>query len=334
MNSRLKIERIKKTLWELRGHETCCELCPRECQVNRKRGTTGFCQMGVQVSISHALLHYGEEPVLSGFTDWRREKSNKTSPKGSGTIFFTGCHLKCPFCQNYQLSWLNRGKPVTSKQLAEHMLFLQRKGALNINLVSPTHFLIPILEALKQAYKEGLAIPIVYNSNGYEKAEVVQKLEGIVDIYLPDMKYHSSSLSQKLSGVSDYFQKASQAISEMHHQQPQLVLDDKNAAQRGLIIRHLILPGMSSDSLKLLEWINSHLDSSVCLSLMSQYHPCFKPPPELQKSLSPEEYNKVLGCAKKMEWDTLFYQPEPSSNHHLVPDFTLPDPFRFGDDLI
>ncbi|MBS3819727.1 radical SAM protein [bacterium] len=331
MNSRLKIERIKKTLWELREHETCCELCPRECKVNRKKGEKGFCQMGREPFLSHALLHYGEEPVLSGYGDWNQEKSNGSHRNGSGALFFTGCHLKCPFCQNYQLSWLNQGKQVTSQQLAEHMLSLQQKGALNINLVSPTHFLIPILEALKQAYKEGFTIPVVYNSNGYEKTEVVQKLDGIVDIYLPDLKYHSSSLSQKLSGVPDYFPKASQAILEMHRQQPQLVVDDNNAAQRGLIIRHLILPGMSSDSLKLLEWINSHLDSSVCLSLMSQYHPCFKAPPELQKCLSPQEFHKVLAQAKKMDLDTLFYQPEPFSlQEHLVPDFSLPDPFGFG----
>ncbi len=326
-----KIERIKEALHDLISHEKGCRLCPRECGVNRSRGEKGFCQMGAQAFLSHAVLHFGEEPLLSGHHDCGRETRTGHSPqKGSGALFFSGCNLKCLFCQNYQLSWLNQGTEISPEELASHMLDLQKSGALNINLVSPTHIIVPILKALKSAYEQGLRLPIVYNSNGYEKVEVIKRLDGIVDIYLPDLKYFSPRGSEKFSRAKDYFNTASQVIREMHRQQPELVCNDSDIAEKGLIIRHLILPAQSEDSLHLLEWVAHTISSRVCLSLMSQYWPCFKAPPLLQRSLSPLEYNKVLDRAFELGFETLFFQPNPfAPDEHRLPDFNSKDPFEW-----
>jgi putative pyruvate formate lyase activating enzyme len=328
-----KIARIERALAQLSGHEACCTLCPRECRVKRKEGEVGICQSGVQASLSHALIHYGEEPVLSG-----RHSSSPDSPKsqeaklsrGSGTIFFTGCNLKCLFCQNYQLSWLTQGRTVSDQELAAIMLDLQNNGAYNINLVSPTHLIIPILRALKIAYARGLRIPIVYNSSGYEKVDIVEKLAGIIDVYLPDLKYFSPEVSAKFSGAPDYFSHAHLTIQEMYCQQPALILDDQEIAQKGLIIRHLILPGQTADSLAILDWLAHHLPRSVSLSLMSQYHPCFQAPAEIQRPLAAEEYQAVLTRAKDLGFESLFIQPEGfEPDEHLVPDFSRPGPFKW-----
>jgi putative pyruvate formate lyase activating enzyme len=328
-----KIARIESALAQLSGHETCCTLCPRECRVNRKEGEVGICQSGAQASLSHALIHYGEEPVLSGIHNaWPDSPKSQDAPppRGSGTIFFTGCNLKCLFCQNYQLSWLTQGRAVSDQELAAIMLDLQKKGAYNINLVSPTHLIIPILRALNQAYGQGLRIPIVYNSNGYEKVDVVEKLAGIIDVYLPDLKYFSPDVSAKFSGAPDYFSHARLSIQEMFCQQPALVLDDREIARKGLIIRHLILPGQTADSLAVLDWLARHLPRSVPLSLMSQYHPCFRAPVEIQRPLATEEYQAVLAKAKELGFESLFIQPEDfEPDEHLVPDFTRPDPFKW-----
>jgi len=269
------------------------------------------------------LLHFGEEPVLSG-------QGGAGKVGGSGTIFFAGCNLKCLFCQNYQLSWLNQGHPVSDEQLASFMLKLQAQGALNINLVSPTHVVIPILRALKIAYARGLTIPIVYNSNGYDSIEVIEELRGIIDIYLPDLKYVSSELSKKYSAAPDYFEQARLAIQEMYCQQPELILDNQDIAAQGLIIRHLILPGSSDDSMQIVDWIAQNLSTSVGLSLMSQYHPCFKAPSELQGEVSRREYQKVMARATAYNFSYLFLQPEPFlSDEHLLPDFHRQNPFRW-----
>jgi len=327
-----KIERIEHALNSLSEFETDCQLCPRECRVNRKKDEKGICQTGRRSSLSHALLHYGEEPVLSGHRDWvKNKKQNRDSVPGSGTIFFTGCNLKCLFCQNFQLSWLNEGRTVSDEELASIMLDLQKKGALNINLVSPTHMVIPILRALRLACAEGLNLPLVWNSNGYEKADILKFLEGIIDIYLPDLKYFSPGVAGKFSGASNYFAFASRALQEMYCQQPALILDKKEIAQKGLIIRHLILPGQAEDSLAILEWAAKNLSLSVWLSLMSQYHPCFKAPLEIQRPLFQKEYEMVIDKAEKLGFENLFIQPETfRSDEHLVPDFNQPDPFKWS----
>ncbi len=326
-----KIEKIELALENLQSHEQNCRLCPQECGVNRGKGEKGFCKSGNKASLSHALLHFGEEPVLSGCNDWAKDKSKDTFQcAGSGTIFFSGCNLKCLFCQNYQLSWLNQGRSVSEEELAEKMIQLQEKGALNINLVSPTHLILPILKALRLACQLGLKLPVVYNSNGYEKAEVLKELEGIIDIYLPDLKYFSPRVAAKFSNAPRYFEQASSAVKEMHCQQPELILSEKEIASRGLIIRHLVLPGQTDDSLALLSWIAQNLSSSVCLSLMSQYRPCFKAPPEIQRSLTPEEYLQVRAKAEELGFEMMFIQPEPfAHSEHLVPDFNLEQPFKW-----
>ena len=210
------------------------------------------------------------------------------------------------------------------------MLCLQKQGALNINLVSPTHIIIPILRALKIAYSQGLELPLLYNSNGYEKLETVKELDGIIDIYLPDLKYFSPKISEKFSGVEDYFSHASQVIEEMHRQQPSLFLDDLGIARKGLIIRHLALPGMTDDSIAIIEWISRYISTSVTLSLMSQYHPCFKAPPEVQRHLSPKEYQEVISRAEELSFENMFIQPESfAPDEHLIPDFDETDPFRW-----
>jgi len=319
MNGR-KRELVEKALARLSPLETSCTLCPRDCRVDRTTGADGFCRTGRLASVSHALLHFGEEPAISGRS-------------GSGTIFFTGCNLKCVFCQNYQLSWLLEGEPVSDEALAAMMLDLQAQGAHNVNLVSPTHVVLPILRALRLALAEGLALPLVWNSNGYDSLDVLQTLEGIVDIYMPDLKYHSPALSNRYSAAPDYFAWASEAVREMSLQQPSLDLGPGATALRGLVVRHLILPGAVEDTLVLLDWIGANLSPYIGLSLMSQYRACFKAPQEIQRSVSPQEYRKAADKALALGLDRLFLQPEPfQADEHLVPDFRKEKPFRWKKD--
>jgi putative pyruvate formate lyase activating enzyme len=332
MSIQRKRDRIEAALARLESHETDCRLCPRDCGVNRAAGERGHCQSGREAVVSHALLHFGEEPVLSGVRI-SPEEQHKTEGEriGSGTIFFAGCNLKCRFCQNYQLSWLGQGRPVQDEELAGIMLDLQDKGALNINLVSPTHFLLPILRALKIACSKGLELPLVSNSNGYEKASHLAHLEGIIDIYLPDLKYFSSLLSLRLSGAPDYFVQAGEAVKEMACQQPVLVLDDQGIARRGLIVRHLVLPGQAGDTRAILEWLAREISTSVAVSLMSQYHPCFRPPDDMKRPLHKEEYRQALAVAEEIGFECLFVQPDTfDPDEHLVPDFDLPEPFQWA----
>ena len=324
-----KLELIERALEALAPRESSCTLCPRDCRVDRTQKEKGLCQTGHLASVSHALLHYGEEPVLSG--PGYPGPSRKHGRAGSGTIFFTGCNLKCLFCQNYQLSWFQEGEEAGDQDLAGMMLRLERQGALNINLVSPSHVILPILRALKIALAQGLSLPIVYNSNGYDKAEIIRRLEGIVDIYLPDLKYHDPAVSQRYSGAADYFHHAGSALLEMFRQQPQLALDDHDIALRGLIIRHLVLPGQVSDTWAVLEWIRHSLSPSVYLSLMSQYRPCFRAPEELHRGLTAKEYQEAVMRADELGFDSLYTQPEPfRDEERLVPDFRRRRPFRWG----
>ncbi|MCX8160348.1 MAG: hypothetical protein N3G18_05390 [Candidatus Saccharicenans sp.] len=318
-----KLEAIDRALDRLSPLESDCTLCPRRCHVDRTRGETGVCQTGSQARVSVGLLHFGEEPVLSG-------RVRPAGARGSGTIFFTGCNLKCLFCQNFQLSWLNEGELLTDDQLADLMLQLQKRGALNINFVSPTHVILPILRALKIAYGRGLELPLVYNSNGYDSLDVVEQLRGIIDIYLPDLKYVSSELSRRYSSAADYFEQARLALQEMFCQQPDLIMDEQEIARQGLIIRHLVLPGSAEDSIRVLEWIAENLSTGIGLSLMSQYHPCYKAPAEIQREITREEYHKVMERALDLGFEHLFLQPEPfQKDEHLVPDFRRQAPFRW-----
>jgi putative pyruvate formate lyase activating enzyme len=332
MSVQRKRDRIEAALGRLESHETECRLCPRDCGVSRAAGERGYCESGREAVVSHALLHFGEEPVISGTRDETDERDKKEGKRaGSGTIFFASCNLKCRFCQNYQLSWLGRGRPVRDEELAGMMLDLQHKGALNINLVTPTHFLLPILRALRIAYSKGLEIPLVSNSNGYEKASVLAHLEGIIDVYLPDLKYYSPSLSLRISEAKDYFPHAGEAVKEMACQQPVLVLDDRGIARRGLIVRHLVLPGQAGDTRAILEWLARELGASVAVSLMSQYHPRFRPPEDMMRPLTKEEYEQALSIAEELGFQCLFVQPDSfAPDEHLVPDFDRADPFQWA----
>ncbi len=328
VNIARKLDRIDRALDRLAGHARDCRLCPRECGVDRQAGELGFCESGPAAVVSHALLHYGEEPVLSGT---RGPVADKAVRSGSGTVFFSGCNLKCCFCQNYQLSWLGRGRAVDDEELAAMMLSLQEKGALNINLVSPTHQLLPVLRALAIAFRRGLALPVVANSGGYEKASILAHLDGIIDIYLPDLKYASVAPAAKFSAAPDYFEHASEAVREMFFQKPLLFLGANETAEQGLIIRHLVLPGGLQNSLAVLDWVHRELGASVALSLMSQYHPCFQAPEELRRPLDPGEYARVLDRAQELGFERLFVQPRPfAPEDHLVPDFERQEPFDWG----
>ncbi len=323
-----KISRIERALEALAPHEASCSLCPRDCRVDRRTSPTGTCRSGVWAGVSTGLLHFGEEPILSGASG--KSAEGRGPGRGSGTIFFTGCNLKCLFCQNFQISWEGRGRTLTDEKLAELMLDLQARGAYNINLVSPTHIILPILRALRIAVPGGLKIPIVYNSNGYDKIDVLEHLAGIIDIYLPDLKYHAPAISKRYSGAADYFAHASVAVQEMFVQRPDLVLDEDDIARKGLIIRHLILPGQIEDSMSILNWIARTLPPGTAVSLMSQFHPCYKAPDELRRPLAPEEYRTVLDGARGLGLSTLFVQPEVfRPGEHLVPDFERPEPFRW-----
>ncbi len=324
-----KIRLIERALEKLAPLEARCTLCPRRCGVDRAAGEKGVCRTGAAASVSHALLHFGEEPVLSG-TDRSGTVERRDGRAGSGTVFFTGCNLKCLFCQNYQLSWLLEGTPASDEELAGMMLRLQAEGALNINLVSPTHVVLPVLRALRIACAGGLELPLVWNSNGYDGLEVIQALDGIVDIYLPDLKYRSPVLSKRYSGAADYFEHASAAVREMSVQRPVLETGPDGAARRGLIVRHLVLPGATEDSLAVLDWVAAALSPYIGLSLMSQYRPCHEAPAELRRGLTPGEYRPVAERAAGLVHAHLFLQPEPfGPDEHLVPDFRKEKPFRW-----
>lgn len=280
-------EEVKKRGEELFNRLSQCDICPRNCKVDRLKGCKGFCRGGDKVMVSSFHLHFGEEPQISG---WR----------GSGTIFFTNCSLRCKFCQNYQVSQLGEGETVSIENLAEMMLILQRRGAHNINLVTPTHYLPHILLSLSEAIKEGLNIPIVYNTSGYEKTEILKRLDGIVDIYLPDAKYCDEDLSEFLSLAPDYPKIIRPVIKEMLAQVGYLKTTKDGVAKRGLIIRHLILPNCTDNSKKVLKMIKEEVGTKVTISLLTQYFPSFKTvnDEKFGRRINNEEY---LAVKKYME---------------------------------
>lgn len=278
------------------------------------------------VKIAWFGKHFGEEPPLTG-------------EKGAGTIFFTGCNLRCVYCQNYQISQENLGKKYSFEELAGLMLKLQNQGALNLDLVSPTIWAEPIKRAIALAKAQGLKLPIVWNSNAYESVDLIKSLAGLVDIYLPDFKYGDDDLAFKYSGVRDYVEKAKDSIREMFNQAGNLKLSADGVAVKGLIVRHLILPGQTASSLKVLEYIKEidkssaihekALDKNICVSLMSQYEPVFKAKdfPEINRRLEPAEYEKVFDYLLELELENGWVQ-ELNSQAVYLPDFTQPHPFK------
>lgn len=280
---------LKERVLQAQGHLKACRLCPRECGVDRSR-QKGVCGAGDTAQVSSFGPHFGEERVLVGA--W-----------GSGTIFFAHCNLRCVFCQNYQLSLLGQGLPVTSEQLATMMLIIQdRYRCANVNLVTPTHYLPQILEAVLIASQRGLRIPLVYNCGGYERVEVLRLLEGIVDIYMPDLKYASPERACRYSQAADYFPKACLALKEMDRQVGGLKVNEVGIAERGLLIRHLLLPGGLEDTRRILEFIHAELSGGCLVNLMDQYYPAYKARDyqELSRRVRGEEFRAAVDYARQL----------------------------------
>lgn len=268
-----------------------CGSCPRKCKVDRLAGKTGYCRMSAGIQISHAGLHFGEEPPLSG-------------TGGSGTIFFTGCNLRCVFCQNYRISQEYRpgeSQTLTADGLAAQMLRLQAQGAHNINFVSPSHVIFQMADAIVAARRQGLTIPVVYNSNGYDSVDALRQIDGLVEIYLPDIKYLDNILAKRYSGVDDYADTVPGVLTEMLHQVGNLEVDENGIAIRGVLVRHLVLPGLLENSRKCLEFL-ARLSPEMCVNIMAQYTPHYKACryPEIDRGLRHEEYAAVLEYAREL----------------------------------
>ena len=304
---------LERRARRLEARLASCDICPRECRVNRLEGETGFCHSSRLPIVSSFCAHQGEEPVLSG-------------SRGSGTIFFGNCNLRCVYCQNYQSSqdWeKQRSKEVDFSTLAEDMLYLQDElGCHNINLISPSHFVPQIARALTEAVPMGLKLPLVYNTNSYDSIKTLEELDGIISIYLPDLKYASDVYASQLSEAPDYVARSRQAIKEMYRQVGGLVVDKSGLAQRGLIVRHLILPNGLSGSRESLTWLAKEVSSRVTISAMSQYHPIHRAHqfPLLSRSISPSEYQEVLKVMEELGLEKGWTQKMDAQEDYL-PDF-------------
>ena len=276
-------ERVKQAVALLES----CELCPNRCRVNRLEGEVGKCRTGRQAWVSSFSPHFGEEAPLVG-------------RGGSGTIFFTHCNLKCCFCQNYSISQLGEGRVIQSDELAAIMLNLQENGCHNINFVSPTHVVPQILEALEIAIKAGLSVPLVYNSGGYDSLETLKILDGIIDIYMPDMKYLDEKKAQQLSGIENYTNVNRAAVKEMHRQVGDLQLDEMGVAVKGLLVRHLVLPLGLAGTEGICKFLSEEISVNTYLNVMAQYRPCYKAfdVPELSNSLTMGEYQEAVSIAE------------------------------------
>ncbi|MCL2149384.1 MAG: radical SAM protein [Dehalococcoidia bacterium] len=292
-----------------------CELCPRRCGAVRAQGELGFCRSGVLPVVSSSCAHHGEEPVLSG-------------THGSGTIFFGNCNLRCAFCQNYQISQApdrQKVNEVSLERLAEIMLSLQAQGCHNINLVSPTHFVPQIVQALALAAPQGLNIPLVYNTNAYDSLTTLRELSGIIDIYLPDLKYATDENAEKYSQAPNYPQTARAAIREMFRQVGILETDTDDIAERGVIVRHLILPHNAAGTEESLQWLAHEVSPDITVSLMSQYYPIHRATqyPELARPITAAEHAVAERSLAKAGIENGWVQ-DPASPENYLPDFTRP----------
>lgn len=289
-----------------------CTLCPHNCKVNRLEGKKGRCKCDNTLKIALASLHMFEEPCISG-------------TNGSGTVFFTNCNLNCIYCQNYEISQGGKGKEITIQTLADIFIKQQEKGAHNINLVTPTMYVYQIIEAIKLARKNGLKIPIIYNSNGYENVETIKMLNRYIDVYLPDLKYYTNELSKKYSNVDNYFEVATNAIKEMYSQVGNAVFDDNEIIQKGVIIRHLVLPNHIQNTKNILKWINENLPKDIYVSVMAQYFPTYKAKNDslINRKLNKKEYKEVLNYLYSLDLQNGYIQELGSHEEEYVPNFNL-----------
>lgn len=287
-----------------------CRLCPRECGVDRRHGQTGFCGMTAEPTAARAALHYWEEPCISG-------------TEGSGAVFFSGCTLRCVFCQNYHIASGKVGKPITEERLSEIFLELRKQGANNINLVTAGHFLPSVIPALRRAKEQGLVIPVVYNTGGYEKPSTLKLLEGLVDIWLPDYKYRSRELAKRYSRAEDYPLRAEEALQEMVRQAGEPVFDDRGMMKKGVIVRHLVLPGCVHDSKDVLEYLWDTYGNQIYVSIMSQYTPLphVGAYPELNRRITKEEYEEVVDYALFLGMDQVYIQEGECAKESFIPAF-------------
>ena len=286
-----------------------CVLCPRKCMVNRNRGEIGFCRSGNKIKIAKAYLHMWEEPCISG-------------ENGSGTIFFSNCNLRCVFCQNYYISEEGNGVEISVTRFSEICLELQDRGVNNINLVTPSHFVPLIIDGIKLAKMNGLCIPIVYNSSGYECVDTIKMLDGVVDVYLPDFKYYDDNYSSKYSLCKDYLEHCKAAIDEMVRQKPKCIFDEKGNMTSGVIVRHLLLPGMEEDSKKIIKYLYDRYGNSIYLSIMNQYTPIreckFK---ELNNKISSQVYDDVIDYAWNIGVRQAFIQEGGTQSESFIPEW-------------
>ena len=290
-----------------------CNLCPRNCMVNRREGQRGFCGADERIFLGRATLHMWEEPCISGRS-------------GSGTVFFSGCNLRCVYCQNYEISAGGKGKQVTKERLAEIFLELQEKGAANINLVTPDHYILEVAQAVLWARAKGLRIPIVYNGSGYEKSEVIRRLDGIVDIFLTDFKYMDSALAQKYSSAPDYPEAAKVSLEEMVRLAGEPFFDERGMMQKGVIVRHLLLPGHKKNAKDVIRYVYETYGDRVYLSLMNQYTPFdrVKEIPavqELGRKVTRREYEAVVDYAISLGVKNAFIQEGDVAKESFVPEF-------------
>ena len=288
-----------------------CRLCPRECLVNRLAGEVGYCGCGDEMVIARYSLHKWEEPCISG-------------PNGSGTIFFSYCNMKCIFCQNYDISTLHKGRVVSVCEFSNICLELEKMGASNINLVTGVMYIPLIVEGIKLARSHGLSIPIVYNSSGYESVNALKELEGIVDIYLPDLKYYDNDLALKYSKCSDYFKYASLAIEEMYRQVGKVKFSSDGLILRGVIVRHLILPGSILDSKMIIKYLYQSYGDDIFISIMNQYTPIRKLEYScLNRTLDECEYDEVFYYAYDLGVRNAYVQEEGTEKESFIPDFSV-----------
>ena len=285
-----------------------CDCCPRNCKTERNQNP-GFCSVKENFVVARASKHFWEEPCISG-------------KNGSGTVFFSGCSLRCVYCQNYEISHEGFGKEISDKRLTEIFDELIESGVHNINLVNPTHYAKRLAKVLK-SYKA--SVPVIYNSSGYEKVETLKELEGLVDIYLPDLKYISPERSKKYSKAENYFSVAGEAIKEMKRQPNEVVFSSDGMMKKGVIIRHLILPKNTNQSIEIFRWIKNNFGEKTCVSLMAQYTPYgrLEDFPELQRKITKREYEKVYSFLREEGFENSFIQELQSADEDFIPHFDL-----------
>ena len=289
-----------------------CKICPHKCKINRNEGKIGRCRAGKNVKIALASIHNYEEPCISG-------------NNGSGTVFFSNCNLNCIYCQNYEISQLGKGKEITIEHLAEIFINQQNKKVNNINLVTPTMYVPQIIEAIKIARKNGLNIPIIYNSNGYENVETIKMLDGYIDVYLPDLKYYSNEISKKYSNVDNYFETAVAAIKEMQKQVGNPVFDENGIIKKGVIIRHLILPNHILNTKNILRYIKENFDEDTYISVMAQYFPTYKAKEndKINRKITKKEYKEVEEYLYCLNLKNGYIQELGDHEEEYVPTFDL-----------